>query len=76
MIKELRERELIVELPASGGTTRRYVVSNKGRAELEKLRNAAEKETRKQLELLAYYCDQSGRRKLGATLRAIAASEP
>src|SRR5580658_3824812 len=69
MIKELRNRELIVELPHKGGTTRRYVVSNKGKAELEKMKGTVEKETKKQLELLAYYCDLADKRKLAASLR-------
>jgi DNA-binding PadR family transcriptional regulator len=72
MIKELRSRELIVELPAMGGTTRRYVVSNKGKSELHKLKESAEKETKKQLELLAYYCDLADKKPLGARLRSLA----
>jgi len=72
MIKELRDSSLIVELPAKGGTTRRYVVSNKGKAELDKLRGTVEKETKKQLELLAYYCDLAGRKSLAAGLRSLA----
>jgi DNA-binding PadR family transcriptional regulator len=74
MIKELRDRELIVELPHKGGTTRRYVVSNKGKAELEKMKGTVEKETKKQLELLAYYCDLADRKKLGTSLRNLAAT--
>jgi DNA-binding PadR family transcriptional regulator len=76
MIKELRDRELIVELPHKGGTTRRYVISNKGKAELEKMKGTVEKETKKQLELLAFYCDLADRKKLGASLRALAAGAP
>jgi DNA-binding PadR family transcriptional regulator len=72
MIKELRDRELIVELPAKGGTTRRYVVSNKGKAELAKMKGTVENETKKQLELWAYYCDLAERKKLAASLRNLA----
>lgn len=71
MTKGLREDGLIVELPASGGTTRRYVISNKGKAELEKMRSAAAKETRKQLELLAYYASLAGDRDLSSKLKAL-----
>jgi DNA-binding PadR family transcriptional regulator len=73
MIAELRKRELVVELPARGGTTRRYVISNKGRAELEKVRGAVGKETKKQLEILAYYCELANHKNLGKDLRALAA---
>jgi DNA-binding PadR family transcriptional regulator len=72
MLKELRKVELIVELPHRGGTTRRYVISNKGRVELAKMKAEAEKETRKQLDLLAYYCDLADRKKLGESLRGLA----
>jgi DNA-binding PadR family transcriptional regulator len=74
MVKELRDRELIIELPAKGGTTRRYVISNKGKAELEKMKGTVEKETKKQLELLAYYCDLADKKKLGTSLRNLAST--
>ena len=51
MVAELRKGDLIVELPPTSGTTRRYVISNKGRAELEKLKGTVQKEARKQLEV-------------------------
>ena len=73
MIAELRERELVVELPARGGTTRRYVISNKGRAELEKVRRAVGKDTKKQLEILTFYCELADYKSLGKDLRALAA---
>ena len=68
MIKGLREDELIVELPGSNGTSRRYVISNRGKAELEKKRGEVGKEVRKQLEILAYYCSLAGNRKLSASI--------
>jgi hypothetical protein len=73
MIGALRKREFVVELPARGGTTRRYVISNKGRAELERMRSAAGKEMKKQLEILAYYCEQANDKKLGQEIRELAA---
>ncbi len=73
MIAELRKRELVVELPARGGTTRRYVISTKGRAELEKVRRAVGKDTKKQLEILAFYCELADYKNLGKDLRGLAA---
>jgi DNA-binding PadR family transcriptional regulator len=69
MVGELRKEDLIVELPPTAGTTRRYVISNKGRAELDKLRGTVQKETKKQLEILAYYCELSGDKKLSSSIR-------
>jgi len=74
MIKELRDRGLIVELPASSGTTRRYVISNKGKGELEKMKGEATKETRKQLELLAYYSELAGDKRMASKLRELTGS--
>jgi DNA-binding PadR family transcriptional regulator len=74
MMSELRDRELVVELPHRGGTTRRYVISNKGKAELEKMRGAVQGETKKQLEILAYYCELANDKRLGAGLRTLAES--
>lgn len=71
MIKGLRDDALIVELPGGAGTTRRYVISNKGRAELEKLKAAAEKETRKQLQLLAYFSDLAGDARMSSRLKEL-----
>ena len=71
MIAELRKGALIVELPPAAGTTRRYVISNKGRTELAKLKGAAQKEMKKQLEILAYYSDLAGDKKLAGVVREI-----
>ncbi len=61
LIKGLRDEALIIELPgAEKGTMRRYVISNKGRTELAKLKESVKKETKKQLDLLAYYCGLAG----------------
>jgi DNA-binding PadR family transcriptional regulator len=73
MVGELRKRELIVELPGGSGTTRRYVISSKGRTELERLKAGALKEARKQLVILAFYCEQAGDKKLPALLRELSA---
>jgi len=74
MTTALRKADFVVELPGrGGGTTRRYVITNKGRAELERLKSQHRRETKKQLELLAYYCDVAGDKTLGESLRALAA---
>jgi DNA-binding PadR family transcriptional regulator len=73
MIGELRKREFVVELPARGGTTRRYVISNKGRAELDRMRGTVGREMKKQLDILAFYCELANNRSLGKDLRALAA---
>jgi hypothetical protein len=73
MVGELREADLIVELPPTAGTTRRYVISNKGRADLEKLKGTVQKETKKQLEILAYYCELAGDKKVSSSIRDLVA---
>jgi len=72
MMRGLRDEELIVELPGGKGTTRRYVISNKGKAELQKKKLDVSKEVKKQLDLLAYYSDLAGRQGVGASIRALA----
>jgi DNA-binding PadR family transcriptional regulator len=72
MIRALRKAECIVEIPGRGGTTRRYVISNKGKRELERMKGVVGKETKKQLGLLAYYCELAGDKKLGESLRELA----
>ena len=71
MIKALREDALIVELPGTKGTTRRYVIANKGRTELEKRRAEVGREVRKQLDILAYFSDLAGDARLAASLRQL-----
>jgi DNA-binding PadR family transcriptional regulator len=71
LLDELRKGEYIVELPHRGGTVRRYVISNKGKAELEKLRGAIDHDVRRQLRLLAYCCDNTSNPKLAQGLRTL-----
>jgi DNA-binding PadR family transcriptional regulator len=71
LLEELRKSENIVELPRRGGTVRRYVISNKGKAELSKLRGAMDEEVRRQLKLLAYCCDHSSNPKMADGLRKL-----
>ena len=71
LLDELRKSEFIVELPHKGGTTRRYVISNKGKAELAKLSGKMDDEVRRQLRLLAYCCDHASSPKLADGLRKL-----
>ncbi|MBI2649315.1 MAG: PadR family transcriptional regulator [Thaumarchaeota archaeon] len=70
VLSELRRKEMIVELPHKGGTTRRYVISSKGRSELSKLSGEARREIRRQVELLAFYSSLVGDTSLEQSLRA------
>ena len=71
LLEELRKGEQIVELPGRGGTVRRYVISNKGKAELAKLRAEMDNQVRRQLELLAYVCDNTSNSKMAEGLRRL-----
>ncbi len=71
LLEELRKGELVVELPRKGGTMRRYIISNKGKAELAKLRGEISDEVRRQLKLLAYCCDHTSNPKMAEGLRKL-----
>jgi DNA-binding PadR family transcriptional regulator len=74
LLEELRKGELVVELPGrggGGGTVRRYVISNKGKAELAKLRGRVDEDVKRQLRLLAYCCDSTSNKALAADLRRL-----
>jgi DNA-binding PadR family transcriptional regulator len=71
LLDELRKGEYIVELPRRGGTIRRYVISNKGKAELAKRRGEMDEEVRRQLRLLAYCCDHASNLKMAEGLRKL-----
>ena len=71
LLDELRKGDFIVELPKRGGTVRRYIISNKGKAELAKLRGAISGEVRRQLKLLAYCCDHTSNSKMAEGLRRL-----
>ena len=71
LLEELRKGEFIVELPSRGGTIRRYIISNKGKAELAKLRGHIDDEVRRQLRLLAYCCDHTSNSKMAEGLRKL-----
>jgi len=69
LLEGLRKGEYIVELPHRGGTVRKYVISNKGKVELTKLRGEIDAEVRRQLRLLAYCCDNTSNPKMAQGLR-------
>ncbi|HUI01415.1 MAG TPA: PadR family transcriptional regulator [Nitrososphaerales archaeon] len=71
LLDELRKGELVVELPRRGGTARRYVISNKGKAELAKLKGELDAEVRRQVNLLAYICDNTSNAPMAEALRKL-----
>ena len=71
LLEGLRKGDQIVELPGKGGTARRYVISNKGKAELAKLRSEMDDQVRRQLKLLAYCCDNTSNSKMAEGLRRL-----
>ena len=71
LLAELRKKELVAELPQQEGTTRKYVITRKGRDELAHLSSEVDREVRKQLELLALYSRLAGNEELHDRLREI-----
>ena len=71
LLEELRKGEYVVELPKRGGTTRRYIISNKGKAELAKLKAEISDQVRRQLRLLAFCCDRTSNSKMAEALRGL-----
>ena len=71
LLEGLRKGEYVVELPRRGGTVRKYVISNKGKAELARLKEAMDEEVRRQLRLLAYCCDNASNPKMAEGLRKL-----
>ncbi len=69
LLAELRKKELLAELPHQTGTTRRYVISRKGREELARLSRGALAEVRKQLELLSLYSRLTGNEAIHGRIR-------
>ncbi len=72
LLSELRKKELLAELPRQAGTTRRYVISRKGREELARLSRDAVAEVRKQLELLSLYSRLTGNEAIHGRIREMA----
>jgi DNA-binding PadR family transcriptional regulator len=61
VLADLLKKGLIAELPKREGNVRRYIVSSKGKEELQRLAKAADSDVARQLKLLAVYASFSGR---------------
>ncbi len=72
ILAELLKKGLIVELPRRAGSTRRYVISSKGRVELSRLSKESEREVGRQLKLLSTFAHLSGREALQKKLMDLA----
>lgn len=73
ILKKLLAKGLIVELPNRGGTTRRYVISTKGREELSRSSKEARAEVSKLLKLLSLYSSLAGDEALRGKVGGLAA---
>ena len=72
MLGELLRKGLITELTKREGNVRRYIISGKGKAELEKMARATEGDVARQLKLLAVYSSLAGKQDLEKKVRSIA----
>jgi DNA-binding PadR family transcriptional regulator len=72
ILKELSKKGLITELPKREGNMRRYIISGKGKEELEKLAKTTDADVVKQLKLLAVYSSLAGREGLERKLSSLA----
>jgi DNA-binding PadR family transcriptional regulator len=71
MLKELLNKGLITELTKREGSIRRYIISSKGKVELEKLEQNAEEDVTRQLRLLAVYSSLAGNHNLEKRVRSL-----
>jgi DNA-binding PadR family transcriptional regulator len=78
MLGELLKKGLITELTKREGNERRYIISGKGKAELERLSQETEGEVARQLRLLAVYSSLAGdpglEERLSSAARSIGGS--
>ena len=72
ILGELLEKGLITELTKREGNVRRYIISGKGKAELEKMTRATEGDVARQLKLLAVYSSLAGKQDLERKVRSLA----
>jgi DNA-binding PadR family transcriptional regulator len=72
ILGELLRRGLITELTKREGNVRRYIISGKGKAELEKMEWTTEGDIVRQLRLLAVYSSLAGKQDLGLRIRSLA----
>lgn len=72
VLGELLKKGLITELTKREGNVRRYIISGKGKAELEKIERATEGDVARQLKLLALYSTLAGKQDLGMKVKTLA----
>jgi DNA-binding PadR family transcriptional regulator len=72
ILGELLKKGLITELTKREGNVRRYIISGKGKAELEKLVRETEKDVARQLKLLAVYSSLAGKQDLERKVKSLA----
>lgn len=74
ILGELLRKGLITELTKREGNVRRYIISGKGKAELEKMVRATEGDIARQLKLLAVYSSLAGKQDLEGKVKSLAES--
>jgi DNA-binding PadR family transcriptional regulator len=72
ILGELMKKGLITELTRREGNTRRYIISGKGKIELEKLSRDTVGDVARQLKLLAVYSALAGKHDLEKQVRSVA----
>jgi len=72
ILAELMKKGLIIELTKREGNTRRYIISGKGKTELEKLSRDTVGDVARQLKLLAVYSGLAGKHDLEKQVRSVA----
>jgi len=72
VLGDLLKKGLITELTKREGNVRRYIISGKGKAELEKLARDTEGDVARQLKLLAVYSSLAGKHDLERKVRSLA----
>ena len=72
ILGDLLKKGLITELTKREGNVRRYIISGKGKVELEKLVRETEGDVARQLKLLAVYSSLAGKQDLEKKVRSLA----
>ncbi len=72
ILGELQKNGLITELTKREGNERRYIISGKGKAELDRMAQATEADVSRQLRLLAVYSQLAGNTELERKVRSVA----
>lgn len=72
ILGELLKKGLITELTKREGNERRYIISGKGKAELDRMAQATEADVSRQLRLLAVYSFLAGNTELERKVRSVA----